>query len=106
MTIPFLNNEKSIYDQMAEIQKRINALDFEKKELDNKLSELKEKATEDMRAKGIKTHSTQEATFTLRDGYIRHDFDKAKFQKEYPDEFDKYLKDVEVKGSMSIKILG
>lgn len=106
MTIPFLNNEKTIFDEMAEIQKQINALDYEKKVLDNKLSELKERAAEDMRAKGEKTHNTQQATFTLKDSYIRHDLDKARLQKENPDVYNLYLKDTEVKGSMSIKILG
>lgn len=106
MTIPFLNNGKSIYDQMVELQKQINVLDYEKKELETKLSELKERAMEDMRANGEKTHNTPQATFTLKDGYIRHDFDKARFQKDNVELYDKYLKDTEVKGSMSIKILG
>lgn len=106
MTIPFINNEKSIFDEMAAIQKEINILEYQKKELENKLSELKEKAIAEMKAKGEKTHITSQATFTLKDSYIRHDFDKTRFQKDYPDEFNKYLKDVEVKGCMSIKILG
>ena len=106
MTIPFLSNGKTVYDEMAEIQKQINALDFQKKELEGKLSELKDIAAEDMRANGEKTHNTAQATFTLKDSYIRHDFDKARFQKDNAELYDKYLKDTEVKGSMSIKILG
>ena len=106
MTLPFINTGKSIFDQMAELQKEINALDFQKKELDSKLSELKEQASTEMKVKGLKTFSTAQATFTLKDSYIRHDFNKSKFQKDNPDEYDKYLKDTEVKGSMSIKIIG
>lgn len=101
-----IGSSKTIYDEMTEIQKEINALDFQKKELTEKLDELKAKATIEMQAKGEKTHKTAQATFTLKDSYIRHDFDKARFQQDNADLFNKYLKDTEVKGGMSIKILG
>lgn len=97
---------KDIYEQMTEIQKEINSLDFQKKELTEKLDELKAKATIEMQAAGEKTHKTAQATFTLKDSYIRHDFDKSRFQQDNADLFNKYLKDTEVKGSLSIKILG
>ena len=97
---------KDIYEQMASIQKEINALDFQKKELTEKLDALKEQAAIEMKMKGEKTHKTAQATFTIKDSYIRHDFDKAKFQQDNAELFNKYLKDTEVKGGMSIKIIG
>ena len=97
---------KDIYEQMASLQKEINALDFQKKELTEKLDTLKEQATVEMKMKGEKTHKTPQATFTIKDGYIRHDFDKSRFQQDNADLFNHYLKDTEVKGGMSIKIIG
>jgi hypothetical protein len=101
-----IGSSKTIYDEMAEIQKEINAIDFQKKELTEKLDELKMKAAIEMQANGEKTHRTAQATFTIKDSYIRHDFDKARFQQDNAELFNQYLKDTEVKGGMSIKIIG
>ncbi len=97
---------KDIYEQMTDIQKEINALDFQKKELADKLGALKEQAMTEMRVKGEKTHYTSTAIFTIKDSYVRHDFDKERFKAENGELYNKYLKDTEINGSMLIKIKG
>lgn len=94
----------SIFDEMVSLQKQINAFDYQKKQLEARLSELKELAVEKMSEKGEKTHRTILATFSLKDGYVRQEFDKTRFRDENTNLYNMYLKDVEVKGTIAIRL--
>lgn len=109
MTILNLNISKDITAQikrLVEIKRQLAELDERKKRLEGIEDELKPQIIEWLRNNNYKSWQDDEVTLTLKDSYIRRDFDKARFQKENPDAYNQYLKDTTVKETMSVKIKG
>ena len=99
-------SKASEIEQLVNIKKKIDELDKQKKALEEKEAELRQAIKEEMQANNIKTFDDGNVSITIKDGYIRHDFDKAKFQAENPELYVKYLKDTNVNSTMIVKIKG
>ena len=109
MTMQFFNLGKARQtevERLISVRRKLAALDAQKKELEAEEAELKDVIKEEMKANNVKTYDNGIISITLKDGYIRHDFDKERFRAYNAELYNKYLKDVEVNGSMLIKIKG
>jgi len=82
------------------------SLTNKKKALEAKEAELRQAIKEEMQANNIKTFDDGVVSITIKDGYIRQDFDKTKFQAENPELYRMYLKNTNVNSTMIVKIKG
>lgn len=109
MTLLNVNISKDIrptIERLVEVKRQLREIEERKSQLEKIEDELKPVISQYMRDNNYKTWENESASITLKDSYTRNDFDKAKFQKENPDIYSKYLKETCVKESMSVKLKG
>ena len=90
--------------RLIEVKRQLNALDEQKKTLEKVKDELEPVVSEWLRSNNYKTWENESATITIKDSYIRRDFDKTRFATEHKDLYENYLKDTNVKESMTVKL--
>lgn len=71
----------------------------------NKKKEIQESAMMAMVKSGEYSWKGNSVSFTRRKDSIRKDFDKKAFQKDYPELYNKYIKDTSTVGSVTIKTI-
>ena len=107
MTLLNVNITKDLSTEIArliEVKRQLNALDEQKKTLEKVKDELEPVVSEWLRSNNYKTWENESATITIKDSYIRRDFDKTRFATEHKDLYENYLKDTNVKESMTVKL--
>lgn len=107
MTLLNVNISKDIKPTIArlvDVKRQLKELESQKAQLEKIETELKEQVSEYMRDNNYKTWDDETTTITIKDSYIRKDFDKARFASEHKDLYENYLKDTSVKESMIVKL--
>lgn len=104
-------DEMIIFDQgTALLNPQISSqlAEFERlaKEIKTKEDELKKRILEEMESKGIIKIDTDDLTITYVAPTTREIFDKDRFQDEFPDLYDEYVKIGKVSASVRLKVKG
>lgn len=104
-------DEMIIFDQgTALLNPQISSqlAEFERlaKEIKTKEDELKKRILEEMESKGIIKIDTDDLTITYVAPTTRETFDKNKFQDDFPDLYDEYVKMGKVSASVRLKVKG
>lgn len=83
-----------------------NIAEFERaiKSLKEQEESLKTAILAEMESKKIKQIETDEMTITYVAGFDKETFQTKEFKKDYPDEYDNYVKMSPVKASIRIKL--
>ena len=97
-----IENGISILD--AETSNKIAEFERAMKVIKEQEEALKEAIKAEMEAKGILKLETDGMTITYVASTTRENFDKNKFQDDFPDLYDEYVKFSPVKSSIRIKL--
>ena len=89
---------KKLESQILRTEKRIKELQARKKEYVKDLIER-------MKEKDISKLELDTMTITLIEEYLRDEFNEAQFKVDYEDLYKKYLREVNVKESLRIKLI-
>ena len=95
------NNQIQLQQEVVQKIKEFNKL---KKEMEYQEKLLKQGLMEAMVKLGIQNFATDGVSASIKSGYIRHSVDTTALKKEMPDIYDKFLKDTEVKATITLTI--
>ena len=95
------NNQITLQQDMVQKIKDFNKL---KKEMEYQEKLLKQGLMEAMMKLGIQNFATDGISASIKSGYIRHAVDTTALKKEEPEIYDRFLKDTEVKATISLTI--
>ena len=110
---------KSYYEQKRPTQQLVElvslpkeritqlALAFETiKRIQKEIDVWKQSIKEEMEARNIESFQCPEFNISIRKTHIRKGFDSKKFKEDFPDIYEKYQKETEVKSSINIDYKG
>ena len=97
-----IENGNSILD--IAVSNKIAEFERQAKTIKEQEEALKEAIKAEMEAKGILKIEADGLTITYVAPTTRENFDKGKFQDEFPDLYDEYVKIIPVKSSIRIKV--
>ena len=89
---------KKLEQKILRTEKKIKELQTRKKEYVKDLIER-------MKEKDISKLELDSMTITLIEDYLRDEFNEAQFKIDHEDLYKKYLQEVNVKGSLRIKLI-
>lgn len=95
------NNQITLHQEAVNKIKEFNKL---KKEMEYQEKLLKQGLMEAMIELGIQNFATEGLSASIKSGYIRHAIDTTALKKEEPEIYEKYLKDTEVKATITLTI--
>ena len=95
------NNQIQLQQEVVQKIKEFNKL---KKEMEYQEKLLKQGLMEAMVKLGIQNFATDGLSASIKSGYVRHSVDTTALKKEMPDIYDQFLKDTEVKATITLTI--
>lgn len=95
------NNQIQLQQEVVQKIKEFNKL---KKEMEYQEKLLKQGLMEAMVKLGIQNFATDGISASIKSGYIRHSVDTTALKKEMPEIYNQFLKDTEVKATITLTI--
>lgn len=100
-----IENDNSMPVFYREMEKSIIDIDKQCRYWADKKKELTDGVMKEMVKAGAYSWKGDSISFTRKKDSIRKDFDKKAFEKDYPDLYNKYLKEIPVVGSVTLKTI-
>lgn len=103
---PFITTdlEAKTIDEVLMLDSAIKSLDEQLKYYKEKKEQLNESLLAYMKDNGIAKIDTPSISVTIKDAYTRASIDSTRLKKEQPEIYSQYLKETQVKESLTIKI--
>lgn len=95
------DNQIQLQQEVVQKIKEFNKL---KKEMEYQEKLLKQGLMEAMVKLGIQNFATDGLSASIKSGYVRHSVDTTALKKEMPDVYNQFLKDTEVKATITLTI--
>ncbi len=74
--------------------------------IQNEIDTIKQRVKEEMESRGIYNFQCPEFNISIRKNHIQKRFDGKKFKEDFPEIYEKYVKDIEIKSSINIDYKG
>ncbi|MBO5884783.1 MAG: hypothetical protein J6Q51_03205, partial [Clostridia bacterium] len=74
--------------------------------IQNEIDTIKQRIKEEMESRGIYNFQCPEFNISIRKNHIQKRFDGKKFKEDFPEIYEKYVKDIEIKSSINIDYKG
>lgn len=103
---PFVTTdlEAKTIDEVLMLDSAIKSLDEQLKYYKEKKEQLNESLLAYMKDNGIAKIDTPSISVAIKDAYVRSSIDSTRLKKEQPEIYSQYLKETQVKESLTIKI--
>lgn len=74
--------------------------------IQTEIDTIKQRVKEEMESRGIYNFQCPEFNISIRKNHIQKRFDGKKFKEDFPEIYEKYVKDIEIKSSINIDYKG
>lgn len=74
--------------------------------IQTEINTIKQRVKEEMESRGIYNFQCPEFNISIRKEHIQKRFDGKKFKEDFPEIYEKYVKDIEIKSSINIDYKG
>lgn len=74
--------------------------------IQTEIDTIKQRIKEEMESRGIYNFQCPEFNISIRKNHIQKRFDGKKFKEDFPEIYEKYVKDIEIKSSINIDYKG
>ena len=74
--------------------------------IQTEIDTIKQRVKEEMESRGIYNFQCPEFNISIRKEHIQKRFDGKKFKEDFPEIYEKYVKDIEIKSSINIDYKG
>lgn len=94
----------SLPQKLKEMEDEIVAIDAAYRKYERMLKDIKEAVMKEMVKSGDYSWNGERISFTRKKESVRKSFDTKSFSKDYPELYEKYMKESPVAGSLTIKV--